>query len=565
MSNAFIMLTENIKSSIRDALNNAMINGIIAATDIPDINVEIPANRNNGDLSSNIAMTSAKIFKISPHKIAEIIVSDLKSLSNSINKVEIAGAGFINFYLNQDFYGIVLKEINEREEYFGRSNIGKGKKVMVEFVSANPTGPMHMGNARIGAFGDCLSSILDAVGYNVHREFYVNDAGNQIEKFATSLDIRYQQIYKGENSIELPETCYQGEDIKHLAKEFSDKYSDEFINKDENERKQALISFALPKNIEKMQKDMFKYKINFDKWFNESELYKNGEVKNIIDTLTKNGYTYEKEGALWYKASLFGAEKDEVLVRKNGIPTYFAADIAYHINKIKTRNFDLCIDVLGADHHGHVSRIKSAITEALGVDKKKLHILLIQLVRLIKDGEVIKMSKRTGKAIQLSNLIDEVSSDAARFIFNMYEAGSSMDFDLDIAVRQDSKNPVYYVQYAYARICSIIKSLDKEMIENIKEKRVNFSLLESKEEKELIFHMSILTDEIIRSAKSFDPTRITRYVITLANLFHKFYTEHKVLTDEPDIMYARIHLCICTKIVIKNILNMLKITTPENM
>ena len=564
MSNTLIMVMENIKSSIRDALSSAISTGLILPIEIPNINVEIPADRKNGDLSSNVALASAKIFKLSPKKIAQIIVSDLKVVNSLISKVEVAGPGFINFFLSQEFYTKVLEEIDYQGPKFGRSNIGDGKKILLEFVSANPTGPMHMGNARIGALGDCLAAVLDAAGYDVSREFYVNDAGNQIEKFGKSLDARYKQVLLGEGSLEFPEDCYQGDDIKELAKEFADKYSDNFLNKNEEERKKALVEFSLPKNIAKMHKDMQKYRIEFDKWFNESDLYKNGEVKEVIDILQKKGYTYESNGALWYKASIFGAEKDEVLVRSNGIPTYFAADIAYHRNKIEKRKFDLCIDILGADHHGHIARMKGAM-KALGIEENKLYILLVQLVRLIKDGEVVRMSKRTGKAIQLSDLLDEVSTDAARFIFNMHEADSSMDFDLDLAVKKDAENPVYYVQYAYARICSIFNLCDKELTENIKNKKVKFSLLESKEEKELIFHMSTLTLEVIKSAKSYDPTKITKYVITLATLFHKFYTVHKVMIDDPLLMYARLSLCGYVRTVIKNILDMFKISTPEKM
>lgn len=564
MSNTLIMIIENIKSSVRDALSSAISSGLISCIEFPDVNVEIPADRKNGDLSTNIAMASAKIFKSSPKKIADIIVSRMKFLNSLVDRVEIAGPGFINFFLTQEFYTKVLEEIDYLGTKFGRSNIGEGKKVMVEFVSANPTGPMHMGNARGGVLGDCLAAVLDAVGYDVWREFYVNDAGNQIEKFGKSLDIRYQQIFKGEDLVPFPEDGYQGEDIKELAQKFAEKYNDSFLDKNEQERKDALIKFSLPKNIKKMHSDMQKYRINFDKWFSESNLHKNGEVQEVIDILKQKGYTYELDGALWYRASVFGAEKDEVLIRKNGIPTYFAADIAYHRNKLQKRNFDVCIDILGADHHGHVARMKGVI-KALGMEPDRLHILLFQLVRLLKDGEVLRMSKRTGKTIQLSDLLDEVSTDAARFMFSMYEPGSSMDFDLDLAIKKDSENPVYYVQYAYARICSIFNSCDKEFLDDIKEKKVNFSLLESKEEKELIFHMSTLAMELIKASKSYDPTKITRYVITLANLFHKFYTVNRVITEDRLLMSARLALCGYVRTVMKNILDMFKINTPEKM
>ncbi len=564
MSNVLVMVIENIRSSIRDALNSAVSSGILPLTETPAINVEIPADRKNGDLSSNIALISSKIFKMPSPKIAKIVVSDLKSLNSLIEKVEIAGPGFINFFLTQEFYTKVLEEVDYLGAKFGRSNIGNGKKVMVEFVSANPTGPMHMGNARIGAFGDCLAAVLEANGYDVFREFYINDAGNQIDKFARSLDARYKQKFLGEELVPFPEDGYHGDDIKSLAEKFANVRGSSFIEKDEKERKKALSDFALPINIEKMKKDLLRYKIKFDNWFCESDLYKNGEVDDVINTLKTKGYTYEADGALWYKATLFGSEKDEVLVRNNGIPTYFAADIAYHRNKLIKRKFDLCIDIVGADHHGHVARMQGAMA-ALGIDPERLQILLVQLVRLVKGKEVIKMSKRSGTAVYLSDLLDEVSSDAARFIFNMYEAGGAMDFDLDLAVKSDAENPVYYVQYAHARICSIFNLCAKELIENMNNKNLDFSLLDTKEERELIFHMATLTTDMIRSAKNYDPTKITRYVITLANLFHKFYSTCKVMCDDPAIMYARLSLCGYVRTIIRNILNMFNISTPEKM
>lgn len=564
MSSTLIMLIENIKSSIKDSLSNSMIKGLIPTIDLPNINIEIPSDRKYGDLSSNIALTSAKIFKIPPKKLANIILSDLRSLSSLICKYEIANSGFINFFLDTEFYSKVLEEADSLGSRFGRSNIGNGKKVLVEFISANPTGPMHIGNARGGALGDCLSEILDAAGYNVYREFYVNNAGNQIEKFGMSLDIRYQQIWKGESSIKFPEDGYQGDDVKDLAQKFSDKYSDSFINEDESDRRKALIEFALPININNIKNDISKYKIEFNNWFYESDLYESGEVQKVIQKLKERGYTYELDGAIWYRATLFGSKKDEVLVRKNGIPTYFASDIAYHKNKIETRQFDLCIDILGADHHGHLERMMSAMN-ALGIDKTKLHIMIFQLVRIIKNGEVLRMSKRTGKSIQLSDLLDEVSTNSARFIFNMYDPNSNMDFDLDLAVKKDSQNPVYYVQYAYARICSIFNLCNSEMVKNIQNKNLDLSVLDSKEEKELIFHISTLTGEIINAAKHFDPTKITRYTIALANLFHKFYATHKILVDDPSTMYSRLFLCNCVRIVLKNVFNILNIDSPEKM
>lgn len=558
-----------LKNTILEAFKNLVESGTLQGEINENFAIEIPADREHGDLSSNAAFIMAKNFKMSPRKIADLVVDfivsddDFKN-KKIVSKVEVAGAGFINFFLDSAFFSGTLREIQNLKEHYGESEYGKNKKIMVEFVSANPTGPMHMGNARLGALGDCLASILKKTGYDVFKEFYVNDAGNQIEKFGLSLDARYLQICKGEPFGPIPEDCYQGEDITELAKEFFDVYGSKYLNSPFEERKQALVHFALPKNIARMQRDMEKYKIIYDNWFYESVLHESGEVNKIINLLSENGYTYQKDGCLWYKATEFGSEKDEVLVRKNGIPTYFAADIAYHYNKFITRKFDICIDIWGADHHGHVERMKGSM-EALGINRERLHVILVQLVRLLKNGEIVRMSKRTGKAVQLSDLIDEVGADAARFIFNTHESNSGMDFDLDLAVKQDAQNPVYYVQYAYARVCSIfrqIKSLNKGF--NL-ENNVNLDLLTSESERKLIFFMATYPMELLESSINYDPTKITRYVISLATLFHKFYSSCKVISEDDELTNARLYLCGCVKILIKSILDMFKIDAPEVM
>lgn len=552
----------NLKELINSAFLKAAEKNDILDVNSPKFEVEIPANRSHGDLSTNIAMVSAKSFKMPPRKIAEEILEFLKSDSQNIFKnVEIAGPGFINFFLKENFFSDTLKEINDFGGDFGNSDFGENKKIMVEFVSANPTGPMHMGNARLGALGDCLSAVLKKTGYDVYKEFYVNDAGNQIEKFGLSLDVRYRQICSPNENIEMPEECYQGQDITDLAQEFYNNFGDSYTGKDFNTRKTALINFALPKNISRMQKDMEKYKIKYDNWFYESTLHKNGDVIKIIQKLKENGYTYEKDGSVWYKATEFGAEKDDVLVRQNGIPTYFAADIAYHYNKFITRGFDTCIDIWGADHHGHVERMKGAM-EALGINRNRLHVILVQLVRLLKNGEIVRMSKRTGKAIQLSDLLDEVGPDSARFIFNNHEASSGMDFDLDLAVKQDSQNPVYYVQYAHARICSIFNKLSKN---NIDLKNADLSLLEGENEKKLIFFMATYPGELIKSAESYDPTKITKFAIELSTLFHKFYSSCKIISENKELSNARLYLCKCVKIILKNTLDLMKVNAPKSM
>ena len=558
-----------IKNDILSVLEDLVKENLLSGEINKNFEIEIPADREHGDLSSNVAFVSAKTFKMAPRKIADLIVEKLnlngELLSKKVVKnIEVAGAGFINFFLDTCFFTNTLKEINNLKENYGNSDYGKNKKIMVEFVSANPTGPMHMGNARLGALGDCLAAILKKTGYDVFKEFYVNDAGNQIEKFGMSLDVRYRQICEGENSVEMPEDCYQGQDITDLAKEFFEINGDKYIKSSFEERKKALVDFALPKNINRMKEDMKKYKIIYDNWFYESTLHESGEVKRIIDLLTKNGYTYEKDGCLWYKSTAFGSEKDDVLVRKNGIPTYFAADIAYHYNKFITRKFDTCIDILGADHHGHVERTKGSM-EALGISRDRLYVLLVQMVRLLKNGELVRMSKRTGKAVQLSDLIDEVGADAARFIFNMHEAKSGMDFDLDLAVKQDSQNPVYYVQYAHARICSIFRQA-KAMNKNFDpDSNVNLDLLTSESEEKLIFFMATYPQELLQASIDYDPTKITKFVISLANLFHKFYSSCKVISDDKELTNARLFLCGAVRIIIKNILDMFEVDAPEVM
>lgn len=570
-----------LKKIIACASEKAAEKGTLAAVPSGTFNVEIPADRANGDFSTNAAMTWARELKNAPRKIADAIIAEVSLEGTYFERVEVAGPGFINFYLGDRYYADILKDIRAKGKDYGRSDYGKGKRINVEFVSANPTGPMHMGNARGGALGDCLAAVLDRAGYEISREFYINDAGNQIDKFALSLDVRYQQIYKGEDAVELPEDSYHGEDIKVRAQEFADVYSDKYINADETERRKALVDFALPKNIQAMKDNLTKYRIEYDTWFHESVLHNDGELADTIELMKEKGLTYEKDGALWYKnidvqterlkkqglsqESIYKLElKDDVLIRANGNPTYFAADIAYHRNKLSVRNFDTAIDVWGADHHGHVARMQGAL-DAIGVGGDRLNVILMQLVRLTRDGEVVRMSKRTGKAITLVDLLEDIPIDAVRFLFNMREPGSQMEFDLDLAVEQSSQNPVYYCQYAHARICSIIKKLKAEGIEPRDCTEEELETLKAPEERELIRHLSGLTNEIVNSAKLYDPAKITRYVIDLATLFHKFYNACRVQCDDEALMQARLYLCVCVKDTIKNILEMLRITVPESM
>lgn len=570
-----------IRQAVLDAAGRAVGSLEFPALPLGGFNIEVPADRINGDFSSNAAMVWARDMKMPPHRIAEILMKHLDLSATFFDRCDVAGPGFMNFYLSAGYYAAVLQDILLRGRDYGCSDFGKGKKINVEFVSANPTGPMHMGNARGGALGDCLAAVLDCAGYDVSREFYVNDAGNQIDKFALSLDIRYRQFFNGEDSVELPEDSYHGEDIVQRAGEFAQINGNKYLNADETERRQALVDYALPKNLEAMRNNLAKYRIEYDTWFRESTLYKDGELDETLGLMKERGLTYEKDGALWYKnidvltqgllkqgktqAEIDKLElKDEVLIRANGNPTYFAADIAYHRNKLKVRGFDKAINIWGADHHGHVARMKGAL-DAIGIDGSKLDIILMQLVRLTRDGEIVKMSKRTGKAITLVDLLEEIPIDAVRFWFNLREPSTQMEFDLDLAVEQSAKNPVYYCQYAHARICSIIKKLAAVGKEPRACTAEELERLDKPEERELIRHLSALTDEIITAAANYDPAKITRYAVDLATLFHKFYNACHVNCGDEGLMQARITLCSCVKAVIFNVLTMLKITVPESM
>lgn len=572
---------EQIISAVTTAIKKNIADGTFIEAKIPAFKTEIPADRKNGDYSANAAFMLSKALRMPPRKIAEGILEKIDLNGTYFEKCEVAGPGFINFFLKPEFYADILLDIDASGDSYGRSDFGKGKKINVEFVSANPTGPMHMGNARGGALGDCLAAVLDWAGYEVEREFYVNDAGNQIDKFGLSLSVRYQQILKGEDFIELPEDSYHGDDIRVLAQSYIDEKGDSLLAVSEEERRKALVEYGLPKNIAKMKAAMEKYRIDYNTWFSELSLHNGGELEETIEILKKNGYTYEKEGALWYKnievqTAILKREgksdedieklelKDDVLIRQNGNPTYFAADIAYHRNKLEKRGFDTAIDVWGADHHGHVARMKGAM-EAVGIDGNKLDVVLMQLVNLMKDGKPVKMSKRTGKAITLVDLLDEVPIDAVRFLFNMREAGSAMDFDLDLAVEQSNQNPVYYCQYAHARICSILKKLESEGVTVRNPEKAELELLSSEEEKDLISHLAALTGVIVNAANTYDPAKITHYATDLATKFHRFYNAQRVMVDDESLMQARIFLCICVRNTMKNVLSMLKIDAPVSM
>ncbi len=552
-------IISEIKKQIETTVANALTKADIGTT---DIEIEIPADRKNGDFSVNTAMKLTKIAKRPPREIATALVEAMETEGTYIDRIEIAGPGFINFYLNDAWRYDGLKAVLTEGENFGKTDIGNGKKVMVEFVSANPTGPMHMGNARGGALGDTLANALAWAGFDVTKEFYVNDAGAQIEKFAKSLEARYIQQLKGEDAFEFPEDGYQGDDIREHAKNFIEINGDKYLDSSEQERRDALVAYALELNVQGLVDGLAKYRIFYDVWFRESTIHANGEVAQTIEDLKKSGITYEKDGALWIKTTEFGSEKDEVLIRANGIPTYFAVDIAYHKNKFAVRGFDKVINVWGADHHGHVARMKGAM-DAIGIDSSKLEIVIMQLVRLMRNGEVARMSKRTGKMITMNDLIDEIGCDAARFFFNLRQAGSHLDFDLDLAIAQNSDNPVFYVQYAHARICSIIRTLEAEGITLNSD--ADLTLLTDPSEAAVIEKLISLPDEINQVAETLEPSRLTRYVLDLAALFHSFYNSCKVNCDDAALTQARLALVHATRTVIRNVFDILKITAPEKM
>ncbi len=589
MSDLINSASLRLREIIMDALGVLVAEEAIPAVPLPNFNIEIPADKSHGDFAANTAMVCAKALKMPPRKIAELLCEKLFLEGTIFERAEVAGPGFLNFFLSRKWFSDVVQNVLDEGENYGKTELGKGKKVLVEFVSANPTGPMHIGNARGGAIGDCLASVLNWAGYHAEREFYVNDAGNQIEKFGKSLELRYLQLCsdKGQELIakygsdteqlcseiysqsgegetfEMPEDVYLGTDIIEHAKNFYDINGKAQENTSETERRKALVDYALPINIAGLERDLKKYRIVYDNWFRESTIHAKNETKLVVDKLMEAGKAYEQDGAIWFRATEYGLDKDFVLKRSNGLYTYIVPDIAYHYDKLVTRNFDKAINVLGADHHGYVPRLKAALN-ALGVDESKLDVVLMQMVMLVRNGEVVKLSKRSGKAITLVTLLDEIPIDAARFFFNLREANSQFEFDLDLAIEKSSQNPVYYVQYAHARICSLLRNLSEEGVEI--PQSADLDLLDNPREIELIRHLASLPREIDMAAKSYDPSKITKYSVDLATLFHRFYDACSVKNAETkELMDARILLCVAVRQTLRNALEILNIDRPEKM
>ena len=581
MINMIQSAKDQAASLAMNAYQAAVSDGTLPAAEVKTAPVEIPKDTANGDFTTTFALACSKALCQPPRSIAQALLDHMDLEGTYFASAEIAGPGFLNFRLNDSWYAGVCAAVESEGADYGTNDGLAGRKYMVEFVSANPTGPMHMGNARGGVLGDTLAAVLEACGAGVTREFYVNDAGHQIDKFAHSIEARYLQIIHGEENVPFPEDGYQGGDIRELAQAYYDANGDKLLNVPEAERQETLAQFGLSVNLPKMKTDLQRYKIEYDNWFYESTLHESGYVAETVDILTEKGWTYEKDGALWLKTAEIMRQnllkagkkekdiekldlKDDVLCRANGFYTYFAADIAYHRNKFAVRGFDKVINVWGADHHGHVARLKGAL-DALGLNgSERLDIVLMQLVKLLRDGEVVRMSKRTGKAISLSDLLDEVSVDAARWYFNA-KPDTQMEFDLGLAVREDSENPIYYVEYAHARICSLLRTLAEEGASVPAQADVDMALLSGETEKALIKQLAQFCEEIKLAARDYDPSHINRYLQELAACFHRFYNACRIKGEEPAVQAARLKLADDTRVVLKNGLRLIGVDAPEKM
>ncbi|WP_295858774.1 arginine--tRNA ligase [uncultured Oscillibacter sp.] len=580
-----IHMIQNAKTQAAEltlkAYRAAAAEGALPEAEIAAVPVEIPKDTKNGDFTTTFALAASKALRQPPRAIAQAVLDRLELAGSYFDSAEIAGPGFLNFRLGKAWFRDVLSAVETEGDAYGTSDGLKGQKIMVEFVSANPTGPMHMGNARGGVLGDTLASVLAACGADVTREFYVNDAGHQIDKFAQSIEARYLQLIRGEDAVPFPEDGYQGDDIRELAQAYREAHGDALADADVDARRAELAQFGLDVNLPKMKADLERYKIHYDVWFYESTLHESGFVADTVEQLTKAGFTYEKDGALWLKTAQILADnlrragkkeadiekldlKDDVLRRANGFYTYFAADIAYHRNKFAVRGFDRVINIWGADHHGHVARLKGAL-DALGLNgSEKLDIVLMQLVKLLRDGEAVRMSKRTGKAISLHDLLDEVPVDAARWFFNS-KPDTQMEFDLGLAVREDSENPIYYVEYAHARICSLLRAMEGEGLHVPAAADVDMALACGETEQALIKQLAQFCEIVRIAARDYDPSFINRYLQELAGCFHRFYTVCRIKGEAADVAAARLKLADCTRAVLKNGLRLIGVDAPEKM
>ena len=555
-------IIEDTKSALRQAVaaacQKAMADGVLPEAELPDFVIETPKDEKNGDFSTNVAMQLTRIMRQNPRKIAEAIVGGI-ALPELIDHIDIAGPGFINFYLVNHWLHKVLPAIQQEDADYGKSNAGNGERIQVEFVSANPTGLLHMGNARGGALGDTLAVVLNEAGYACDKEYYINDAGNQVENLGKSVEARYFELL-GRDDYEIPEDGYHGKDIIATAQRLLDEKGEAFVDMPEAERRQAMKEYALKEKVTGIRGSLENFGVVFDNWFSEQSLHDAGDVHEVVEILRGKGYVYEKDGAQWLQCTAWGEEKDEVLVRSDGTPTYFAADIAYHRNKFE-RGYKRLINIWGADHHGHVARLKGAMT-ALGYPGDDITVILMQLVRLYRGGEIVKMSKRSGQYVTLDELIEEVGKEAARFFFIMRNPDSALDFDLDLAKAESSDNPVYYVQYAHARICSILSVAG---VDTPLAKDVDLSLLSEEAERVLIRKLAEWPQEVADAARELAPYHLAYYAKDLATAFHSFYNSCKVLTDDAALRDARLALVDCSRITLRNVLQLLGLTAPERM
>ncbi|WP_461676104.1 arginine--tRNA ligase [Staphylococcus warneri] len=543
-------LVEEIEASIKKAK---------LANDIPEIKIEIPKDVKNGDYSTNIAMVLTKIAKRNPREIAQAIVDHLDASKAHVKKVDIAGPGFINFYLDNQYLTDIIPEAIQKGDQFGKAEESKNKNILLEYVSANPTGDLHIGHARNAAVGDTLANILIAAGYHVTREYYINDAGNQISNLARSIETRFFEAL-GDDSHEMPEDGYNGKDIVEIGKDLADKHP-EIKEYSDDERLKTFRQLGVDYEMSKLKKDLSDFNTHFDNWFSETSLYEKGEIKEVLAKMNELGYTYEADGATWLRTSDFKDDKDRVLIKKDGNYTYFLPDIAYHFDKVQRGN-DILIDLMGADHHGYINRLKASL-ETFGVDSDRLEIQIMQMVRLMQNGEEVKMSKRTGNAITLREIMDEVGVDAARYFLTMRSPDTHFDFDMELAKEQSQDNPVYYAQYGHARICSILKQAKEQGIDISTD--VDFSKITNEKAIELLKKVAEFEPTIESAADSRAPHRMTNYIQDLASHFHKFYNAEKVLTDDIEKTKAHIALVEAVRITLNNALALVGVSAPESM
>ncbi|MGD6856124.1 arginine--tRNA ligase [Bacillus infantis] len=554
-------IVEQVQSNLKEEIKQAVIKaGLAAEEQIPDVILETPKEKAHGDYSTNMAMQLARVAKKAPRMIAEQLIENFDSSKASIEKIEIAGPGFINFYMNNSYLTNLIPAVLDAGDQYGETNTGNGQKVQIEFVSANPTGDLHLGHARGAAVGDSLSSILAKAGYDVSREYYINDAGNQINNLALSVEARYFQALGMEK--EMPADGYHGADIIGIGQKLAEEFGDKYVNADEQERFDAFREYGLKYEMEKLKKDLEDFRVPFDVWYSETSLYQNGKIDNALKALKENGHVYEEEGATWFRSTEFGDDKDRVLIKNDGSYTYLTPDIAYHKDKLE-RGFEKLINVWGADHHGYIPRMKAAI-QALGYGKDALEVEIIQLVHLYKNGEKMKMSKRTGKAVTMRDLVDEVGLDAVRYFFAMRSADTHMDFDLDLAVSQSNDNPVYYAQYAHARISSILRQGEEQGLALSSD--ADFSLISAEKEIDLLKKLGEFPQAVAEAAEKRMPHRITNYIFELASAFHSFYNAEKVLdSDNPEKTKARLGLIKAVQTALRNALQLIGVSAPEKM